>query len=68
MVETAMLTPPIGLNVFVLSGIVKEVSGYDISMYGIFRGVVPFWIVLLSAVAILIAFPQIALFLPNLMR
>jgi len=67
-VETALLTPPIGFNVFIMSGIVKEVSGYDISMYGIFRGVVPFWIVLFGVIGLLIAFPQIVLFLPNLMR
>lgn len=61
MVEIATITPPIGMNVFALAGV------SDVPMYTIFRGVVPFWLVMLGVTAILIAFPQIALFLPNLM-
>jgi len=67
MLETALLTPPIGMNVFALSGIVQRSGIYNISMYSIFAGVAPFWLVLLGVIALLIAFPQIALFLPNLM-
>jgi len=67
MLETALLTPPIGMNVFALSGIVQRSGIYNISMYSIFAGVVPFWLVLLVVIALLVAFPQIALFLPNLM-
>lgn len=61
MVEIGVLTPPIGVNVFAMAGI------SDVPMYSIFRGVVPFWLVMLLAIAILAAFPQIALFLPGLM-
>jgi len=61
MVEIGVLTPPIGVNVFAMAGI------SDVPMYSIFRGVVPFWLVMLLAIAILAAFPQIALFLPSLM-
>lgn len=61
MAQIGTITPPIGLNVFAMAGLC------DVPMYRIFRGVTPFWIIMLGEVAILIAFPEIALFLPNLM-
>jgi tripartite ATP-independent transporter DctM subunit len=61
MVEIATITPPIGITVFAISGITK------VPMYTIFRGVTPFWMCMLFAVALFIIFPQIVLFLPNLM-
>ena len=61
MVEMGQITPPIGLNVFVLHG-----ANPDIPMYTIFRGIWPFVAAMLACLAILIAFPQIALFLPGL--
>jgi tripartite ATP-independent transporter DctM subunit len=62
MQEVAMLTPPIGLNVFVMAKIAP-----DVPMVDIFRGVTPFVIICLFAVILLTAFPQIALWLPSLM-
>lgn len=62
MVEMGMITPPVGINVFVLSGMAK-----DVPMYTIFRGILPFVGAMAVGVAILVAFPQISLFLPNLM-
>lgn len=62
MTEMALITPPIGMNVFVLSGMAE-----DIPMYTIFRGILPFLIAMIIGLALIIAFPQIALFLPNTM-
>ena len=62
MTEMALITPPIGMNVFIISGMTK-----DIPMYTIFRGVIPFVIAMMVGVALLIAFPHIALFLPHTM-
>jgi tripartite ATP-independent transporter DctM subunit len=62
MVEMAMITPPIGINVFVLSGMAP-----DVPMYTIFRGVLPFVIAMVVCLVFLLAFPQISLFLPNTM-
>lgn len=59
MIEIGQVTPPIGMNVFIMAGIT------DVPMYTIFRGVTPFWIMQLAVAALIIAFPQIALFLPN---
>lgn len=61
--EIGLITPPVGLNVYVIQGVAKEVP-----LSTIFRGVVPFLIADFIAVSLLIAFPQISLFLPNLMK
>jgi tripartite ATP-independent transporter DctM subunit len=60
--EMSLITPPVGINVFIISGITKEVP-----MYTIFRGVLPFWVGMLICIIFLILFPQIALFLPQTM-
>ena len=62
MVEIGQITPPIGMSVFAMSGVAT-----DIPMYTIFKGVFPFWLIMLSVVILVMLFPQIALFLPNLM-
>lgn len=59
--EMALITPPVGMNAFVYSGIVSEAG-----LGRVFRGIVPFIIADLVVVAILIAFPSIVTFLPNL--
>ncbi|MFC1823088.1 TRAP transporter large permease [Thermodesulfobacteriota bacterium] len=63
MLEMALITPPVGVNVFIIKGVAK-----DVPMYTIFRGIWPFWIALLAGLIILSIFPQIALFLPNSMN
>jgi len=60
--EMGVITPPVGVNVYVVHGIAK-----DIPLEVIFKGVAPFMLALLTCVAILLAFPQIVLFLPGLM-
>jgi len=59
--EMGVITPPVGVNVYVIKGIAKEVP-----LETIFKGVLPFLGALLVAVGILMAFPQIATFLPDL--
>ena len=61
--EMGAMTPPVGINVYVLSGIAR-----DIPLEIIFKGALPFVLSVLTCVIVLIAFPQIALFLPNLMK
>ncbi len=63
MIEMGMITPPVGLNVFVLRGMAK-----DVPMYGIFKGAAPFVVAMAVCVAILIIWPGIVLFLPNMSR
>ena len=61
--EMGVITPPVGVNVYVVHGIVK-----DVPLETIFKGVAPFVVALLVCIAILLAFPQIVLFLPGLMH
>ncbi len=58
---TGVLTPPIGMTVFALA------AATDVPMYQIFRGVIPFWVLMLVGVVLVVIFPDIALFLPRLM-
>lgn len=60
--EISLITPPVGLNVFVLKGVVGNVTTGTI-----FRGVTPFWMVDILRLALLLAVPAIALFLPGRM-
>jgi TRAP-type C4-dicarboxylate transport system permease large subunit len=63
MMEMSLITPPVGVNVFVIKGVAK-----DVPMYTIFRGIWPFWVAMLVCLAILSVLPQIAMFLPNTMK
>jgi len=62
-VEVGLITPPLGINVYV----VKGAAGELVALGDIFRGIVPFLVMDLITLVILVAFPQIALYLPNRM-
>lgn len=62
MLLTGLLTPPVGLISFVVSGLT------GISLREVFRGLTPFWLALCVAILFVIAFPSIATWLPDLMR
>ncbi len=61
--EMGVITPPVGVNVYVVYGVAK-----DVPLEAIFRGVFPMLLALLLCNLILLLFPQIALFLPGLMH
>lgn len=61
--EMGLITPPVGLNVYVIKGVAE-----DVPLHTVFRGILPFLIPMLVCTAILIIFPQIALFLPSTMK
>ena len=60
--EMGLLSPPVGVNVFVVKGVAP-----DVPLNTIFRGIWPFWFAMLLCLVILVVFPQIALFLPEAM-
>ena len=62
MLNIGLVTPPVGLNVYITAGAAK-----DVPLQTIFRGVIPLWLAMIVCAALLVAFPQIATFLPNLM-
>lgn len=63
-IECALLTPPIGLNLFVVQGLVKQ-QGMDCTLEDTIRGVFPFFLLYLVTMVIVIIFPQLALWLPE---
>lgn len=63
MIEVGLLTPPVGLNVYV----VKSVVGDAVSLSRIFRGTTWFLVAEVIIIALLVLFPEISLFLPGLM-
>ena len=62
-VEISLLTPPVGLNVFVLRSVLP-----DVSTGTIFRGVMPFFVMDLFRIAVLASLPIISIWLPSHMR
>ena len=62
-VELGLIHPPVGMNIFVIKSVVE-----DVKISTIFYGVLPFIITDLLRLAILIAFPIIALYLPSQMK
>ena len=61
-IEMGLITPPVGVNVFVVKGVAAGVP-----MATIFTGVLPFWFAMAVCLILLVAFPDIALFLPGRM-
>jgi tripartite ATP-independent transporter DctM subunit len=60
-VELGLITPPVGMNVFVINALAK-----DVPMSQTFKGVMPFFVAELFRVALLVAFPALSLWLPKL--
>ena len=63
LINMGLITPPVGICVYITGGIAKNVP-----METIFRGIIPFLLAMFACLIFLIVFPQIVLFLPNLMN
>jgi len=61
-VELGLITPPVGLNVFIIAALAK-----DVRMADVFAGVAPFFAVEIGRIALLLSIPALALFLPRLL-
>jgi TRAP-type C4-dicarboxylate transport system permease large subunit len=61
-VELGLITPPVGMNVFVISALAR-----DVPMLETFKGVAPFFLVELGRVALILAFPGLVLWLPAML-
>jgi C4-dicarboxylate transporter DctM subunit len=62
LMEMSLITPPVGMNVFIISGVSP-----DVPMHTIFRGILPFFLAMVVCLILLMVFPQIALYLPATM-
>lgn len=60
--EMGLISPPVGVNVFVVKGIAP-----DVPMRTIFRGIIPFWLAMFVVLIVLVAFPALATLLPDSM-
>jgi tripartite ATP-independent transporter DctM subunit len=58
--EMGMISPPVGINVFIVKSIAP-----DVPMARIFAGIWPFWFAMLAMILLLVLFPQLALYLPQ---
>ncbi|MBR3370380.1 MAG: TRAP transporter large permease subunit [Rhodobacteraceae bacterium] len=63
LLEVGMITPPVGMNVFVI----KNVASKYVTVTEVFRGVLPFILADFVVVALIVAFPALVLFLPDLL-
>jgi TRAP-type C4-dicarboxylate transport system permease large subunit len=61
-VEISLITPPIGLNVFILKSMLP-----DVPLASIFRGIIPFFIADIIRLLLVVFFPALALVLPSLL-
>jgi C4-dicarboxylate transporter, DctM subunit len=61
LLEMGAITPPVGINAYVIKGVAQ-----DVELEVIFKGILPFFVAMIVCLALLILFPQIALFLPSL--
>jgi TRAP-type C4-dicarboxylate transport system permease large subunit len=57
----ALVTPPVGINAFVVHGVTK------VPLHDVFYGIMPFFIMMVIGIALLFLFPQIVTFLPAIM-
>ena len=62
-VELGMITPPVGMNVFIIKGMAP-----DVPLASIYKGVLPFVIAQVLLIALIVSFPEIATWLPSTMR
>lgn len=63
MIEMGMITPPVGMNVFVIKGMVA-----DVPTFTIFQGIMPYLYAMLFEVVLLTVFPGIVMLIPNVMK
>ena len=60
--EMGLISPPVGLNIFVVKGVAP-----DVPVHTMFRGIIPFWFAMLVALTLTALLPRLATFLPNAM-
>ena len=62
-VQIGLISPPVGMNIFVVKNLLRHLS-----IGTVFRGVTPFTVALVVLLAVIVAFPGLATWLPSLMR
>jgi tripartite ATP-independent transporter DctM subunit len=62
-VQIGLISPPVGMNIFVVKNLLRHLT-----IGTVFRGVMPFTVALVAVLALMVAFPQLATWLPSLMK
>jgi tripartite ATP-independent transporter DctM subunit len=65
--EMGVITPPVGINVYVVYGVCQNVIKGGVPLESIFKGIIPFLCAVIVGIILLMIFPNIVLWLPNLM-
>jgi tripartite ATP-independent transporter DctM subunit len=65
--QMGVITPPVGINVYVVYGVTRGLADGDVRLEAIFGGVMPFLVAIVVAIILMTIFPQIITFLPNLL-
>ena len=60
--EMGLISPPVGVNVFIVKSVVP-----DVKLETIFAGIMPFWLAMIATLILIVIFPDIALMIPNAM-
>jgi TRAP-type mannitol/chloroaromatic compound transport system permease large subunit len=60
--QIAYMTPPFGYNLFLM----KAMAPKEVTLADIYRSIIPFFFIMLAGLALVMLFPKIALYLPNL--
>jgi len=66
--EMGVITPPVGINVYIVYGILKKMGGFEQdTLETVFKGIIPFLFAVISGITILFFFPGVVTFLPDMM-
>ena len=65
--QMGVITPPVGINVYVVFGVSKGAVEGGVSLEAIFRGIIPFLLAIILGIVLMVIFPDLILYLPNLM-
>ena len=65
-IEAGLLTPPFGLLVYTVKSAIQDIDP-EMNVMTIFKASIPYWIIMLIAMALIVRFPEIATYLPNLL-
>ncbi len=66
-IEAGLLTPPFGLLVYTVKAAIHDSDDEDVPIMQIFWSSTPYWIIMLIAMVLIVRFPEIATFLPELL-
>jgi len=62
-VQIGLISPPVGMNIFVVKNLLRHLT-----IGAVFRGVTPFTVALVTLLAVVVAFPELSLYLPKFMK